>query len=62
MLRNSLHSEKFEKNEYLMPADLEKPVKKRMIHLLPAFDSYLIAYRDRSVFLDDLNTSKVISN
>ena len=61
MVRNNLLSEKFEENEYLMPADSKKPANKKMIYLLPAFDSYLIAYRDRSIFINDLNFSRVVS-
>jgi hypothetical protein len=60
--KGKLISDKSEANEYWMYDSSVKSSKNIKLHLLPAFDSYLLAYRDRTIFLDDLNTSKVISS
>jgi hypothetical protein len=62
MAKHKLISDVYEANEYWLCDNTRKASKKTKLHLLPAFDSYLLAYRDRSIFLDDLNTSKVISS
>jgi len=59
--KSKLISESQGENVYWMATNSGKIEKKNQLYLLPAFDSYLLAYRDRSIFLDDLNTSKVIS-
>ena len=41
-------------------ADAPIPARSRAIHLLPAFDEYLIGYRDRTPVLDAPHTRRVI--
>lgn len=41
-------------------ADAPLPARSRAIHLLPAFDEYLIGYRDRTPVLDAAHTRRVI--
>ncbi len=61
MARATLNLEIFEGNEYFMSGGAMDILKDESLYLLPAFDSYLLGFRDRSIFLDDLNKSKVIS-
>lgn len=42
------------------PADAPAAPRSRTIHLLPAFDEYLIGYRDRTPVLDAVHTRRVI--
>ena len=60
-IKPKLMSDVFHDSKFWMTDHRETQEKKEGVHLLPAFDSYLIAYRDRSIYLDDMNTSKVIS-
>jgi hypothetical protein len=61
-VRSSLLSETIGSNTYWMPQSMaERSSKKSGIILLPAFDEYVISYRDRSAVLSDEMHKKAVS-
>lgn len=46
---------------YLLPQNIGQP-EKNSLHLLPAFDEFIISYRDRSATLTDEQFSKAVSS
>lgn len=56
-------TESFNSAEYLLPTGFPGSLEKNnSVHLLPAFDEFLIGYRDRSSTLSMVNNKKAISN
>ncbi len=56
-------SEKIDSQTYwLVPSPREIPESSNFIHLLPAFDEFIISYRDRKAILSSENHSKAISS
>lgn len=60
-------SEKLAKEEidgktYYMPKKMPKITDDHNVHLLPAFDEYLISYKDRSAMLADEDTQKMLTS
>ncbi|MDR2146783.1 MAG: winged helix DNA-binding domain-containing protein [Tannerella sp.] len=47
---------------YFFPANVKEPDSKTSFHLLPAFDEYIIAYRDRTPVISTEQHSKAISS
>jgi hypothetical protein len=59
---HQLRKETFGNETYFMPKKIHKlQVDNQAAHLLPAFDEYLIAYKNRSAVLDPKYTHKVIA-
>lgn len=47
---------------YYVPKAWRMPVVKDAVHLLPAFDEYLISYKDRSAAIDPKHYKQTISS
>jgi hypothetical protein len=63
MIRSGLDSEKTGETAYWFSTDTTAVSQHtETVHLLPAFDEYLIAYRDRSASLVIEHTSKAVSD
>lgn len=62
IIDGNLKTIKAEETEYYVPAQWRKPVVKDAVHLLPAFDEYLISYKDRSAALDPKHHKKTITS
>jgi Winged helix DNA-binding domain len=60
-VKSKLICDVFKENQYWMMSNSLIKLRQKTVYLLPAFDSYLLAYRNRSIYLDDINNSKVIS-
>jgi hypothetical protein len=56
----ALEKETHDNTTWWWPADAPVTARLRAIHLLPAFDEYLIGYRDRTQVLDAEHTRRVI--
>jgi hypothetical protein len=55
--------ESFNSAEYLLPSSFSGVLKKNnSVHLLPAFDEFLISYRDRSSSLSKVHNKKTITD
>jgi hypothetical protein len=55
--------ESFDSAEYLLPNSFSGALtKNNSVHLLPAFDEFLISYRDRSCSLSKVHNKKTISD
>lgn len=49
--------------KYLIPNSFSKPtLTKKSVQLLPAYDEYLISYRDRSSSLSEVNNKRTVSD
>jgi hypothetical protein len=49
--------------KYLLPISFSKPnLEKTSVHLLPAYDEFLISYRDRSSSLSEVNNKHTVSD
>lgn len=57
---SALEKETHDGTTWWWRADAPLPARSRAIHLLPAFDEYLIGYRDRTPVLDAAHTRRVI--
>ncbi len=55
-----LHEEVIDEKSYFMSKNIKVKANPGAAYLLPAFDEYLIAYRDRSAILDPSHFNKVI--
>ncbi len=61
-LNNEFTKEVSGKNEYWIPDEFPAVIPdKNSVHLLPAFDEFLISYRDRSSSLPVIHTGKPVS-
>lgn len=62
LIKNDFHSESIGESVYYVP-DSEGPVTRRnTVHLLPAFDEFLISYRDRSSSLSEVHNKRTVSD
>ena len=56
-------SEKYDEQVYWTPAGAENMVaENETVHLLPAFDEYIVAYRNRSAVLPEANYHRAVSS
>jgi hypothetical protein len=62
MCKTKLAVEKINSTEYLFSPGLEPPTKKQSAFLLPAFDEFIISYKDRSAIIPNNVSKKIISN
>ena len=63
MIKSTLISRPLDGLSYWMPKELELPEKwTPMVHLLPAFDEYLVSYKNRGASLDPAVTSNAITS
>lgn len=64
MIKSELVALPLENLQYWMPQNMEIPARiKPSVHLLPAFDEYLVSYKDRSASLDpDKSRQAITSN
>jgi hypothetical protein len=61
-IKDDFHSERIGSSVYWLP-NSEDPVPKRnSVHLLPAYDEFLISYRDRSSSLSEVNNKRTVSD
>lgn len=61
MIKSKLHSKTVNKQEYWFES-LPRTSNKQQVHLLPAYDEFIISYKDRSASVDALHSSKSISS
>ncbi|MBL7696559.1 MAG: AlkZ family DNA glycosylase [Chitinophagaceae bacterium] len=62
MAGKKLVSEIIDGKEYLMEPSLKDPqIEKGVVHLLPSYDEYLVAYKDRSALIPATITKQIIS-
>lgn len=54
-----LHAEKLAQETYLLAADRSPPSAARATVLLPAFDEYILGYKERSAVLSDQHAARV---
>ena len=58
-----LVSEKYDEQIYWMPSDLKIfASENEIVHLLPAFDEYIVAYKNRSAVLPDAEYHRAVSS
>ncbi len=62
IVKNNLTTETINSQEYFIPNSYMPQIIPESIHLLPAFDEYIIGYRDRKAVLTAENHSKAISS
>jgi hypothetical protein len=63
LIKDNFRSEKIGDQTYWLPKSFSSPVKKQSaVYLLPAFDEYIISYKDRTAILSAENTKTAISN
>ncbi len=62
MLDNSFVKESFQKERYWLKQDSKPAGTKQNILLLPAYDEYIISYKDRSAVVNNEAANKVISS
>jgi hypothetical protein len=62
-VKSTFSAEEINGQTYWLNSAVEHPVSAaNSVHLLPAFDEYLIAYRDRQAIIHPTNHSKAISS
>jgi hypothetical protein len=61
MVKQNLVEEKINEQSVWMKATMPAKIKTPGIYLLPPFDEYLVAYKDRSAALENLHLRKVFS-
>jgi len=62
-VKTNFVSEKYDERIYWMPSDTENiSAENEKIYLLPAFDEYIVAYRNRSAVLPDENHQRAVSS
>ena len=62
-VKPALVSEKYEEQIYWMPSVTENiAFENKKVHLLPAFDEYIIAYRNRNAVLPQKNYQRAVSS
>jgi hypothetical protein len=63
LIKDNFQSATIGDKMYWLPQSFSFPVKKQSaVYLLPAFDEYIISYKDRSAILSDKNTKTAISD
>jgi len=62
MIQPKFIAEKIGEEIYWIPKSYNSAKKDKTVHLLPAFDEYIIGYKNRSTMLSSANYKKVISN
>jgi hypothetical protein len=62
-VKNDFHAETIGLQTYLIPDDLASlGVEKDVVHVLPAYDEFIIAYQDRTATLIPADFQKIVSN
>jgi hypothetical protein len=61
MVKQNFVEEKINEQSFWMKATIPAKIKTPGIYLLPPFDEYLVAYKDRSAALENLHLRKVFS-
>jgi len=62
IVKNDLQNEKVSAQQYWMTNDISfEKIKTQSVFLLPSFDEYLVAYKDRSLALDSGYTKNVLT-
>lgn len=59
--KDYLHRELINGQEYWLPDTADLPKSRNKVHLLPAFDEFMVSYKDRSASLDPALGSTVIT-
>ena len=63
MLKSDLVSMPLDHLTYWMPKDLDLPAQMEpSVHLLPAFDEFMVSYKERGASLDPLLTAQAITS
>jgi hypothetical protein len=63
LVKSELTSEQIDDRIYWIPQTFRLPgIGKDLVHLLPAFDEFIISYQDRSASLTDVDHKKAVSN
>jgi len=63
LIKDTLQAEKIGDQTYWLPQSFSSPVKKQSdVYLLPAYDEYVISYKDRSAVLSAENAKTAMSN
>lgn len=61
-IKSNLIAEIIDSQTYFLPCDFKPQIEDESCHILPAFDEYLIAYRNRTAVLSPENHDKAISS
>jgi len=63
LVKSDFFLETMGSTKYLIPNSYSKPtLEKASVHLLPAYDEFLISYRDRSSSLLEVNNKRTVSD
>jgi hypothetical protein len=62
MCRKELTAEKINSSEYWFSPELEPEIRNPAAFLLPAFDEFIISYKDRAAIIPKNVSKKIISN
>ena len=62
LIKDDFHPESIGTSVYLIPNSGNMITKKTSVHLLPAYDEFLISYKDRSCSLSLVNNNKTVSS
>jgi hypothetical protein len=62
LIKDDFHSESIGTSVYWVPNSEELMTNKNSVHLLPAYDEFLISYRDRSSSLSEVNNRRTVSD
>ena len=63
LVKSDFFLETMGSTKYLIPNSYSKPtLEKASVHLLPAYDEFLISYRDRSSSLSEVNNKRTVSD
>jgi hypothetical protein len=63
LIKSDFFQETIGSTKYLIPYSFSKPtLEKTSVHLLPAYDEFLISYRDRSSSLSEVNNKQTVSD
>jgi hypothetical protein len=63
LIKSDFFQETIGSTKYLIPNALPEPIlEKASVHLLPAYDEFLISYRDRRSSLSEVNINRTVSD
>jgi hypothetical protein len=63
LIKSDFFQETIGSTKYLIPNASPKPIlEKTSVHLLPAYDEFLISYRDRRSSLSEVNNKRTVSD
>lgn len=60
-IKADFRTETLESGQYLIPNSFVEPPSEKSVHLLPAYDEFLISYKDRTSSLSMVNNKKAVS-